>query len=116
VVIDGTIADVFVGSTPFALPETTGPIQIVVTVPSGTTTAHLISDLGFGHGYDLCFVEWPDLVGSDNGLPVLVDVFVPATDDSLRVSVNVAARLLGFLWPAGSDGTANTWVSVDSRV
>jgi hypothetical protein len=116
VIIDGQIADVFVGSTLDALITTTGPIRIVVTVPPGTSTTYVISDLGFGHGYDFSFAESPDLVATDDGVPVNVDVYVPATKDSLPVSVFFAPRLLGILRPASADGYANSWVSVSSHM
>ena len=116
VIIDGEIADVFVGSTLSALLTTTGPIRMVVTVPPGTQATKLISDLGFGRGYDFRFAESSDLVATEDGIPVRVDVYVPATDDSLPVSVYFAPRLLGILWPASVDGYANSWVSLTAHV
>jgi hypothetical protein len=116
VIIDGQIADIFVGSTLSALLSTTGPIEIVVTVPPGTSTTHVISDLGFGRGYDFSFVESSDLVETAGGVPVNVDVYVPARSDTLPVSVYFAPRLLGILWPASADGYANSWVTVSSNV
>ena len=116
VIIDGQIADIFVGSTLSALLSTTGPIEIVVTVPPGTRTTHVISDLGFGRGYDFSFVESSDLVETADGVSVDVAVYVPARTNTLPVSVFFAPRLLGILWPASADGYANRWVSVSSHV
>lgn len=116
VIIDGQIADIFVGSTLSALLTTTGPIKMIVTVPPGTKTTKLISDLGFGRGYDFRFAESSDLVATEDGIPVRVDVYVPATKDSLPVSVYFAPRLLGILWPASIDGYANDWISLTAHV
>jgi hypothetical protein len=116
VIIEGQIADVFVGSTLSALLTTTGPIEIVVTVPTGTRVQHVISDLGFGRGYDFSFAESDALVATDDGVPVEVDVYVPATRDELPISVYFAPRLLGLLSPASADGYANSWVSLSTNV
>ena len=116
VIIDGQIADIFVGSTLSALTSTTGPIKVVVTVPEGAKTTYVISDLGFLRGYDFRFATSPDLEKTADGVPVRVAVYVPAKSDSLPITVYFSPRLLGLLWPASADGHANSWVTVNSSV
>ncbi|MEA2584517.1 MAG: hypothetical protein QOF33_2602 [Thermomicrobiales bacterium] len=116
VIIDGQIADVFGGSTPTILLKTPGPIKVVVKVPVGTKTKLVISDLGFGRGYDFRFAESRDLVKSGGKIPVRVEAYVPARGTKLPVTVYFAPRLLGILSPASADGHTNNWVSVTSSV
>lgn len=116
VIIDGQVTDIFVGSDPSALLTTTGPIQIVVTVPAEMSATHVISDLGFGRGYDFSIVESSQLVATADSVPVDVEVYVPATGDALPVSVYFAPRLLGLLQPASTDGHANAWVELTTSV
>jgi hypothetical protein len=116
VIIDGQIADIFVGSTLSALTSTTGPISIVVTVPEETSTTHVISDLGFLRGYDFQFATSPDLQKNADGIPVQIGVYVPASTDQLPVTVYFAPRLLGILAPASADGHANSWVTLTSGI
>jgi hypothetical protein len=114
--IDNQIADIFIGSNLSALTSTTGPIKIVVTVPTGTKTAHIISDLGFGRGYDLTFVKSSNLVKTDDRVPVHIDVYVPAKKDSLPISVYFAPHLLTILSPLSADGSANQWLRLGAHV
>jgi hypothetical protein len=53
---------------------------------------------------------------TDNGIEVLVEVFVPATDDEMPVRVEFAPRILGILWPASAEGTANSWVRLRTEL
>ncbi len=114
--IDGQLADDSIGSDLSVLTSTTGPITIVITVPTDTETAHIISDAGFGRGYDLQFVTSSELVETEQGVPVHIDVYVPATKDSLPISVYFAPHLLKLLTPHSADGQANQWISLDARV
>jgi hypothetical protein len=116
VVIDGQIADIFVGSTLKALTNTTGPIELVVTVPENVNATKLISDLGFGRGYDFRIVKSAELVKSGKQVPVRIQVYVPAKSDDLPISVYFAPRLLGIIFPESADGYANQWITLNSTV
>jgi hypothetical protein len=116
VLLDGQLADIWVASTLDAFTVATGPTQIVVTVPIGTTVSPVISDLGFGYGYDVQFVESADLARTEAGLDVTVAVWVPASDDTLPVQVDFVPRVVGVLAPASAEGTANMWVTLDATL
>lgn len=111
--INGQTADVWVGSTLQALLDTTGPIRLVVTTPEGVDAQHIISDLGFGRGYDISIGSSPDLQGTPEGMELTIAVWVPARSE-LPVTVEFAPRVLGILWPASAFGTTNTWVTVET--
>lgn len=115
-IIDGQVTDVFVGSTLGALTSTTGPIKIVVTIPPETHAVKLLSDLGFGRGYDISIVTSDELVKTSDRTPVELKVYVPAKSDSLPVSVYFSPRLLGILNPVSVDGNANHWITLNSGV
>lgn len=115
-IIDGQVADVFIGSELSALLTTTGPIKITVTVPRGINVTHVLSDLGFGKGYKITVVKSASLKATKTSVPVNIDVYVPAKSNLLPVSVFFSPRLLGILSPASADGAANQWVSLQSHL
>lgn len=116
VVIDGVLVDIWISSTTDAFLVATGPTRIDVTVPVGTSTATIISDVGFGHGYDIRFLESRALRRTANLLQVWVAVYVPASDRTLPIRVDFAPRIVGILAPASAEGTANSWVRLRSSV
>jgi hypothetical protein len=83
----------------------------VVTTPEGVQAQHVISDLGFGHGYDISTGTSPDLEWSSEGIELEIAVWVPARSD-LPVTVEFAPRVFGLLWPAFASGSTNSWVIV----
>ncbi len=111
--INGATADVWVGSTLQALLDTTGPIRLVVTTPEGVQAQHVISDLGFGRGYDISIGTSPDLEWSSEGIELEIAVWVPARSE-LPVTVEFVPRVLGILWPASASGSTNSWVMVQT--
>jgi hypothetical protein len=115
-IIDGQITDVFVGSDLSALLSTTGPITMILTVSPDTQAVKLISDLGFGRGYDISIETSEALVKTETHTPVQIEVYVPATRDSLPISVYFSPRLLGILSPVSVDGHANSWITLNSGV
>jgi hypothetical protein len=115
-IIDDQITDVFVGSDLSALTSTTGPIKIVLAVPPTTEATMVISDLGFGHGYDIEIVTSDSLMKTGDYTQVEIKVYVPANRDSLPISVYFSPRLLGILNPVSVDGNANTWITLSSGV
>ncbi len=111
--INGDVADVWVGSTLEAFIETTGPIRLVVTTPEGVEAQHVISDLGFGRGYDIAIGTSPALEWTPEGIELTIAVWVPARSQ-LPVTVEFAPRVLGILWPASASGSTNSWVTVQT--
>src|SRR5438132_8832920 len=57
IMVDGQLADVFVSSDLAMLLSATGPIQLVIEIPTGSTGSLVLSDLGFGRGYKVSFVQ-----------------------------------------------------------
>jgi hypothetical protein len=115
VVIGGQITDIFVAGPLSALLVATGPTEIVVTVPTGVDAWLLLPDLGFGKGVNVSFEESSSLSTSRKGVQVEVAVFVPASED-IPIRVEVAPRVLGILWPATTEGTANQWLALSTSV
>ena len=121
VVIDGTFADVFVSGPLLAPLTVTGPTQLIITVPEGVKTQMILTDLGFLHGYDYEFRQSSDLKKTRRGVEVRVEVYVPASDDSMPVKVEFSPRLLGLLGVLGlnpatvsAEGTANEWITLNA--
>ena len=119
VIIDGATADILVaaplGSLVQAVLSVTGPNQIVVTVPQGVKAWLVLSDLGFGRGNVVTFVQSPNLRKTADGIEVRVDTYVPA-NRSFPVRVEFAPRLLGLLSPASAEGTSNAWISLSTTL
>jgi hypothetical protein len=118
-VVDGHLADIRIASSLNALSEVTGPNQIVLIVPEGVDGWFLLSDLGFGRGYDLKVEHSADLQKTRSGTEVKVKVYVPAQDDSLPVTVTYAPRLLGLLGLTRSttvSGSSNEWLTLKATI
>src|SRR5215217_9508544 len=94
VMIDGQLADVFVASDIAMLLKATGPVRIRIYIPQGSRGWVALTDLGFGKGYDISFVETADLVRDGRHTPVIVEVYAPSRDSSLPVTVTFAPRTL----------------------
>jgi hypothetical protein len=117
VIVDGQLADIFVGSNLKMLLSATGPIEMRISIPEGSNGGVVLTDLGFGRGYDIDFVETSALVRSGGRTPVIVEVHAPAKDSTLPVSVTFAPRSLGsslgdILFGMNADGTANDWITL----
>jgi hypothetical protein len=117
VIIDGQLADVFVASDLKMLLNATGPIKMKISIPVGSKAGVVLTDLGFGKGYDISFVQTSALVRSGGRTPVIVDVYAPAKDSTLPVTVTFAPRALGnsladILFGMSADGSANSWVTL----
>lgn len=116
VLIDGTIVDIFVLGPLTAPMQVTGPTEVVVTVPVGVDASLVAHDLGFGKGETVAFAESRALRVTSRGIQVQVDVRVPAIDDAMPIRVEFAPRIIGILWPESAEGTANSWVSLTTRL
>lgn len=116
VMIDGQLADVFVSSDlKMLLGQATGPIKMKVSIPTGSNGWLVLADLGFGRGYDFSFVETSSLKRANGRTPVIIEVYAPAKDSSLPVTVTFAPRTLGsslqdILFGMSASGNANQWV------
>ena len=110
VMIGGVIVDIFIAGPLDAPLLVTGPNQVVVVVPVGVDATLVAKDLGFGRGEEVSFKESNNLTVTENGIEVIVRVYVPARDDAMPVRVEFAPRLLGILSPEWVEGTANEWV------
>lgn len=114
VVIDGTLADVFVSGPLLAPMKVTGPTKMIVTVPEGVKTNMILQDLGFLRGYDFKFIQSSELQKTATGTEIRVEVYVPARDSSMPIKVEFSPRLLGILAPEAVEGTANQWITLET--
>ena len=120
IMVDGQLADVFVGSSATMLLKATGPIKMVITIPSGSTGFVVLTDLGFLHGYDITFKHSSNLTKTKRHTQVKVSVYAPATTSSLPVTVTFAPRSLNsslkeILFGTNVTGSANQWVSLTTK-
>jgi hypothetical protein len=114
VLIDGHIVDIWVTAPLLAPLMVTGPNTIVITTPPEVDSQLVLKTLGFGKGEVVRFETSPRLKVSEQGMEVEVAVYVPATDSSMPVGVEFAPDLVGILMPARAEGTANSWVVLDT--
>ena len=119
IMVDGQLADVFVGSSLDMLLKATGPIQIVVTIPTGSRAKVVLMDVGFGRGYSFVFKQSSSLKRTAGHTQIKIRVYAPASSSTLPVSVNFAPRSLGssltdILIGKRADGHANAWVSLST--
>jgi hypothetical protein len=125
--------DARVGDLKTARALSTGPISIVLTVPSGSHARYLASNKGFGYGYDVQVVHSHDLKVIDGSMPVRIDLYVPMSDSAIPIrasflpsgsaeqtvdryepsseGANNGGRK-GELSPGSAFGTANEWIVV----
>jgi len=120
IIVDGQLADVFVGSSPDMLPKATGPIKMEITIPTGSTGKVVLTDLGFLRGYSITFKHSSSLTKTKSHTQVKVRVYAPAASSQLPVTVTFAPRSLGsslgeILFGKSNTGTSNQWVSLTTR-
>jgi hypothetical protein len=123
--INGRVGHITVLSYTQVLEQAKGPTRIRIEVPAGAETEILHMDNGFGHGYDIDWVERRAWHGDDDdedgdgrhneqgGIPVAIKVFVPASGPHLPVVLDFEA----------ADGTTsealgrtNKWVKLEVRI
>jgi len=86
--VAGRVANVYVSTYVDAVVEATGATIVYVAVPPGAGGEVLDADPGFGHGYDVRFVERSELKATSKGVDIQVGAYVPAADtEPLRVEV-----------------------------
>jgi hypothetical protein len=106
--------DVTLSSDPAMLASATGPVKLTVSVPKEVSAQHVVSDLGFGHGYDVKVVKDRRLRAARTSIDVRVAVKAPAADSSLPVNVHLTSlstEVVASLSTAtGSANEEITWV------
>ena len=120
VIIDGQLADVFVGSSAEMLLKATGPIRMEIIIPTGSTGSVVLTDLGFLRGYDIVFKHSSALTKTRSHTQVKIRVYAPARVSTLPVTVTFAPRNLNnslseILLGTSKTGTSNQWVSLTTR-
>ena len=112
--IDEQTADILLASQRAMRTLATGPVRIVVTVPTGIPTRLVATDPGFGRqGYDVRFAESDELPAERHLLHVQIEVYAPARDGltgPLPLRVAFTPRGTGRLVPGEATGHANSWV------
>ena len=89
--IGGKRAHVWVSGAEGILESVTGPTKVKIFVPEDVDTELVMTDEGFGLGYDVRFVEDDDLRETPRGIQIRVEVYVPAKDD-IPVRVELTDR------------------------
>jgi hypothetical protein len=109
VTVNGKTFHVYVLSTEAMFQQRTGPTEIIVKYPQGTTaTGQLLpNDNGFGLGYNLNLQSTSGLKKETNRFQIKVAVRVGANDSSLPVRME-AKRPDGTLL-AAKTASANNW-------
>lgn len=119
IMVDGQLADVFVGSTPEMLLQATGPIKMEILIPKGSKGSVILMDAGFLRGYDIKFIQSSKLTKTRTHTQVKVRVYAPSKT-SLPVTVTFAPRTLSsslvqILLGTSVDGVSNSWVTLTTK-
>jgi hypothetical protein len=116
--IGGREAHINVASYEEMLGAATGPVQLVVTVPSGREgrTQLLSMDDGFGFSYSLTVKKSSTLKHSETtGIEIIVEAYAPARDGGLPVLVELDP--ITGTWPTRTaKGSANRWITLRGKV
>ena len=107
------VVDVTVGSQFEMFTTATGPVKIKLTTPVGVTATHLVSDLGFGRGYDVSFATDRALKGGKTNPQIRVEVMAPSAAD---LPVSVYYTRIGVLGKielrsVETQGRSNAWIT-----
>jgi hypothetical protein len=120
IMVDGQLADVFVGSSASMLLQATGPIKMVITIPNGSNGIVVLTDLGFLRGYNIEFKHSSKLTKTKRHTQIQISVYAPATTSLLPVTVTFAPRSLEsslkeILFGTSVTGTSNQWIKLTTR-
>ncbi len=85
-------------------------------MPVGIDAAVVVTDLGFGYGERVTVVASHALRVTGERIPIRIAVYVPATDASLPVQVEVVDRVVDLLGPTTVTGTANQWIVLTTSI
>jgi hypothetical protein len=117
IMVDGQMADVFVSSDPAMLLKASGPIDMVITIPTGSKGVVILTDLGFLKGYKISFKHSSALTKTKSHTQVRVSVYAPNKGARLPVKVTFAPRTLNsgptaILFGKSASGYSNSWVTL----
>ena len=112
VIIGDTLTDITLRAPATAPLQVTGPTEIVVTIPYTLSGSVVTPGVGFGKGETVSIVQSHRLKATSDRIEVIIQVFVPASDDAMPIEVRFAPRLTGLLAPITTDGVANTWITL----
>jgi hypothetical protein len=117
IMVDGHLADVFVSSDPAMLLKASGPIEMVITIPTGSKGVVILTDLGFLKGYKISFKHSSSLKKTRSHTQVQVSVYAPNKGAKLPVKVTFAPRTLksglkAILFGQSVSGYSNSWVTL----
>ena len=120
IMVDGQLADVFVGSSLDMLLKASGPIKMEILIPTGSRGSVVLTDLGFGYGYNIAFKQTSTLKRTATHTQVKVRVYAPATSSTLPVTVTFAPRslsssLTSIVFGTSVNGLSNQWVSLTTK-
>jgi hypothetical protein len=116
VLIDGYLVDIIVSIPLDDLSRVTGATRIEITTPPDVSVALASPGVGFGYGEDVSFRASPSLDVTRQGMEVRIKVLVPAKDNAVPVTVEVAPRLVDILSPSTAEGYANGWVTQQATI
>ena len=112
--VDDNLVDVTVASDIAMLIQASGPVRLVLTVPSTSSVTLLFADRGFGYGYDISYETSPSFGKSSKGPRISAAVYAPATRDVLPVRVYYSTLTLDnkLLFRSTTvDGESNAWIT-----
>lgn len=85
--VDGLVGNVYVSGLLDLAYDTTGPIQLTFTAPTGSVVELLAVDPGFGHGYTVTVAYDDKLKNDEKRIPLALEVVVPSATDRLPLLV-----------------------------
>jgi hypothetical protein len=112
--VNGQVVDVLVSSYTEMNASANGPVQLIVTVPVGSSASVLATDNGFGYGYSVTIKTSSALTMTSKSTHVRVEVYTPAADATLPVKIDVKPRSVGLVKVATIQGFANRWVTAQT--
>lgn len=119
IMVDGQLADVFVYSDPAMLLKASGPIKMVITIPTNSKGAVILTDLGFLRGYEITFKHSSALKKTRTHTQVQVSVYAPNSGAKLPIKVTFYPRTLtsglgDILFGKSATGLSNSWVTLNT--
>jgi hypothetical protein len=114
VLIGDTMTHITLSAPANAPSRVTGSNEIVVTIPDTLSGVVVSPGPGFGRGESVSVVLSPDLQATSDWIEVTIQVFVPASDDTMEIGVEFATLDAGLLAPTHIHGVANSWITMSA--
>lgn len=114
--IGDNVVDIYLSAPADAPLKVTGPNEIIIIVPDTVSAAAIEVPLGFGKGESVTIEHSRKLKETTDGIDVIVKAYVPAWDDTMPVIIEFAPNIVGLLGPTTAQGTANTWITLQTRL